>query len=403
VFVVSGKSRKQEYGEAAFFVRDASVIPDMELIQISENKLQDINPGRFLLPIIKDVRDIDTVTKIFQVKSASPLRDISIRYVCMSHMAADSSKFVTIAQMEGDGGHPIDASLWKWHEKSLVRLFEGKMIQAFDHRAASLSFYKTNIFRTGEGESTTDNEHADPAFLVTPRFYIELHDGEWKSPRAWALAIKDITSTTNTRSTICSLIPKAGAGHTLPILFEEHDDPISHLLCANLNSFSLDFVTRTKIQGNHLTLNILNDLPVIRREAYSYRFGRRTAADIVKDHVLRLSYTAHDMAPFARDMGYVDKNGSVKPPIIWNEKERRHLRARLDALYFILYGVTNEDDIRYILSTFPIVERKDHEAFGGVYFTRELILWYKRVLDAGDPDAVAPEAELIRLAKTREN
>ena len=91
----------------------------------------------------------------------------------------------------------------------------------------------------------------------------------------------------------------------------------------------------------------------------------------------------------------------MKPPIVWDGAERRHLRSRLDALYFILYGVTNEDDIRYILSTFPIVDRKDREAFDGVFLTRELILWYKRALDAGDPDALAPENEVIRLAKAR--
>ena len=76
----------------------------------------------------------------------------------------------------------------------------------------------------------------------------------------------------------------------------------------------------------------------------------------------------------------------MRPPIVWNEAERQHLRARLDALYFILYGVTDEDDIRYILSTFPIVERKDRDAFEGVYLTRELIVWYKRALEAGDAE-----------------
>ena len=97
-------------------------------------------------------------------------------------------------------------------------------------------------------------------------------------------------------------------------------------------------------------------------------------------------------------MNYVNKDGSLKPPIVWNEAERRHLRARLDALYFILYGVTDQDDIRYILSTFPIVERKDREAFDSIYLTRELVLWYKRALEAGDPDALAPESNVIRLA-----
>jgi hypothetical protein len=143
---------------------------------------------------------------------------------------------------------------------------------------------------------------------------------------------------------------------------------------------------------------------VIRSNAYTtHQFGKRTSADIVMDHVLRLTYTAHDMAPFARDMGYVDNDGTVKPPIIWNEAERRHLRARLDALYFILYGVTSDDDICYILSTFPIVERKDRAENEGVYLTAELILWYKHALEAGDPNAVAPEAEVIRLAKSRSN
>ena len=142
-------------------------------------------------------------------------------------------------------------------------------------------------------------------------------------------------------------------------------------------------------------------IPVVPSDAYVIRFGSRSAADIVKDHVLQLTYTAHDMAPFARDMGYVNADGTVKPPIIWSEAERRHLRARLDALYFILYGVTEEDDVRYILSTFPIVERKDREAFDGVYLTQELILWYKRALEAGDPDALAPQTDLIRLARQR--
>ena len=162
-----------------------------------------------------------------------------------------------------------------------------------------------------------------------------------------------------------------------------------------------DYVCRQKNQSTHLNSYIVEQLPILIFTHYARRFGKRTASDIVKDHVLRLTYTAHDMAPFARDMGYVNKDETVKPPIIWNETERRHLRARLDALYFILYSVTDEDDIRYILSTFPIVERKDREAFDGVYLTGELIIWYKRSLEAGDPDALAPEAEVIRLAKTR--
>ena len=84
------------------------------------------------------------------------------------------------------------------------------------------------------------------------------------------------------------------------------------------------------------------------------------------------------MAPFARDLGY---DG---PPFAWNEEERRHLRARLDALYFDLYGLSKED-AEYVLDTFPIVRREDESAFDH-YRTRDLILAYMNALSAGDTE-----------------
>jgi hypothetical protein len=86
------------------------------------------------------------------------------------------------------------------------------------------------------------------------------------------------------------------------------------------------------------------------------------------------------MQPFAKDMGY---DGD---PFIWDEKDRRHRKAKLDALFFNLYGI-NEDDADYILSTFPIVKRQD-EAEHGRYLTRDLILAYMRALRAGDTEVI---------------
>jgi hypothetical protein len=250
-------------------------------------------------------------------------------------------------------------------------LYEGKMVQAFDHRAASIGFYRDNTFRTGASETTTEELYADPTFLAVPRFFIDASHDRWGSSNQWALSLKDVTSTTNTRSIIATLIPRVAAGHTLPVLFERAGSTteLSAAACANLNSFCLDFFARQKIHNNHLTLNIVEQLPVVPPAAYARAFGPKTAATIVRDHILRLTYTAFDMQPFARDMGY---DGA---PFVWNEDERRHWRARLDALYFHLYGIADEDDIRYILSTFPIVERKDRAAHDGVYLTAELILW----------------------------
>ncbi|MCY3709960.1 MAG: hypothetical protein OXG26_13785 [Caldilineaceae bacterium] len=69
-------------------------------------------------------------------------------------------------------------------------------------------------------------------------------------------------------------------------------------------------------------------------------------------------------------------------PFIWNDEERRHLRARLDALYFHLYGLSRKD-AAYILDTFHIVRRHGKAAFGH-YRTKELVLAYYNALATGD-------------------
>ena len=111
-----------------------------------------------------------------------------------------------------------------------------------------------------------------------------------------------------------------------------------------------------------------------------------TAAEVVREATLELTYTSYDMAEFARDMSYVDSTGKVKPPFKWDEDRRRILRAKLDATFFHLYGITKRDDVRYIYSTFGIIEREEM-AKHGRYLSCDLCLAWMNALAAGDPDA----------------
>ena len=97
--------------------------------------------------------------------------------------------------------------------------------------------------------------------------------------------------------------------------------------------------------------------------------------------MLRLCYTAYDLQPFAQSQGHGGE------PYGWNIEVRRHLRARLDALYFILYGL-DQNDAAYVMDSFPITRRNEEQAFGGMYLTKELILRYMSALQAGDTETV---------------
>ena len=261
------------------------------------------------------------------------------------------------------------------------------MVQAFDHRAANIVVNPENQHRPAQPVPATLEQHRNADWLPNPQFWVPASECGWTAGADWVLGFKEITAPTNVRTFIASLLPTVGFGNKVPILKPEAGSRAEWLLAANFNAIILDFVARQKVQGQTLNLFIVEQLPIVPADSYeAVRFGPKTAEKIVREAVLELTYTAHDMEPFARDMGYVDKAGKVKPPFAWDEPRRLHLRAKLDALFFHLYGVTDRDDIRYIYSTFPIVEREEKVSYGGIYRSCELCLAWVNALAAGEPD-----------------
>ena len=233
----------------------------------------------------------------------------------------------------------------------------------------STMLHITNNSGPAQPLAATREQHADTSWLPTPQFWIAESVSLWPRHQSWLIGFKDVTAPTNVRTMIAAAIPASGVGNTLPVIMPENDDTTWYrsngpLALANLNSVMFDFVARQKVQGQHLNWFIVEQLPVIPAAAYDRRFGKKTARAIVREHVLALTYTAHDMAPFAIDMGHVDKAGKVRAPFPWDEEDRAHRRAKLDALFFHLYGVTDPDDVAHIFSTFPIVECEDKERWG---------------------------------------
>jgi hypothetical protein len=317
----------------------------------------------------------------------------------MFDMANDSELFRTQKELgEKEGAWRVAHDLWRSASGDWLPLYEGKMVQAYDHRASDIVLADQNLFRTGQGRELTTEEHQDPSRTATARYWLPDSKLPWSTKTEWCIAIKDVTSVTNARTTIATIIPHVAAGHTLPVLFPSDITPnakpnstrpdyadFAILLIANLNSFALDYLARQKVHGNHLAWYQIEQLAFIPSSAYLHQFGPKRANEIIREAVLELTYTSNDMAPFARDMNYLNTDGSVKPPFAWDERRRLALRAKLDAIYFTLYGITDRDDVRYIYSTFPIVEREEAELWGN-YASRDLCLAWMNALNAGRPD-----------------
>lgn len=399
--MIASPSRRFPAAHSSFFMQSVAERLDSErCFPIAAADFARVNPNTGTAPIFRTRRDMALTSAIYSrcpvlvdKSGAQTVPAWPVRYATMFHMTNDSGLFRTRAELEErEAAWPVGGNHWRSKDGEWVPLYEGKMVQAFDHRAASVIVNPENLNRPAQPLAATPDQSANTDWLADPQFWVQI-DRETYPDAGWVLGFKEITAPTNVRTMICALFPSVGFGNKVPILLPDREHCNEWLLAANFNSIAFDFVTRQKVQGQTLNLFIVEQLPVIPPQAYSRLFGPKSAADIVREAVLELTYTAHDMAPFARDMGYVDADGEVLPPFVWDDDRRLRLRAKLDALYFILYGVfdpaspdQSRDDIRYIYSTFPIVEREE-EARWGRYRSRDLALAWINALMAGQPDA----------------
>ncbi len=388
-----------EPARCAFFLQNVSELEDPErCFPLSAADFARVNPNTGTAPIFRSQRDAELTTAIYDRlpvlvdrSSGEEVKTWPVKYTRMFDMTNDSELFRTRPELEEkEGAWPIGGNRFDSPSGEWVPLYVGRMIHQFDHRAASVHMNEENLHNPALSDDVGAERKADPAFVPTPQYWVPRKKISFPGNLSWTIAFRDIARVTDARTMIAAAIPAVGLGNTLPAIFPEGGDSESantFLLLANLGAAVLDFVARQKVQSTHLNWYIVEQLPVVPLERYqAVSFGPKTAEEIIREAVLELTYAAHDMAPFAREMGHVNEHGKVLPPFRWDDDRRLNLRAKLDALYFHLYGVTDRDDIRYIYSTFPIGEREEKAAYG-TYRSRDLCLAWTSALAAGDPDA----------------
>ena len=397
VFVASPRPLP-EAARCAFYLHAVSEVEDPErCFPLLAADFARVNPNTGTAPIFRSRRDAELTAAIYDRlpvlvdrSSGEAVKAWPVKYSTMFHMTNDSGLFRTRSELEEkEGAWPVGGNRFQSPSGEWVPLYVGRMIHQFDHRAASVHLNEKNLHNPALSDDIGAEFKADPAFVPAPQYWVPRKKISLPDNVGWTIAFRDIARATDARTVIAAAVPAVGLGNTLPAMLPEGEQIESNgvLLLANLGAVVLDFVARQKVQSTHLNWYIAEQLPIVPLERYrAVRFGAKTADEIARETALELTYTAHDMAPFARAMGHHDGRGEVLPPFRWDADRRLHLRAKLDALYFHLYGVTDRDDIRYIYSTFPIVQRDEKAAYGA-YRSRDLCLAWTSALAAGHPDA----------------
>jgi hypothetical protein len=281
----------------------------------------------------------------------------------MFDMSNDSHLFRTRAALEASGHALGEDGRFRGSDGVWERLFEGKMVWFYNHRAADVVKSLTAVSRQNQPSEITIADLCDPNRVALPLYWV-LESSvreQVDHARNWFVGFREVTSPTNERTVVSAIIPWSAVGHKLPLLLSSAEAAKVAGLASNLSSLVFDYAARQKVGGTSLGFFIVKQLPVLPPEIYT-----PALLDLIVPRVLELVYTAWDLEPFARDLGYEGD------PFPWDEYRRALLRAELDGLYAHLYGLPR-DDFAYILDQFPIVRRKD-EASYGEYRTKRLCL-----------------------------
>lgn len=353
-------------------------------VSLSSVDLRLLSPNTRTLPALRSRRDAEILLGLYR-RAGALWRDgdpdgnpWGLRIVAASSLPGDTELLRGRAELRA-AGWALEGSAFVRDSARMLPVIEGRMVDHFDHRAASYDDDASP--RVGQKALALDDEaRADPHRVTVARYWIPAPEvearlrGRWH--RDWLLGWRDLCRSADRRTLVASLFPRGGTSG-LSLLLVERDARLVACLYANLCALCCDYAARQRISGAHLRSSEIKQLPVLPPGVYAEPAPWDRGAplrDWICRRVLELSYTAWDLEPFARDCSYEG------PPFRWDSERRFALRAELDAAFFRAYGVSR-DDVGYILDTFPVVKRRDEKAHGA-YRTKRTILEIYDALDA---------------------
>jgi hypothetical protein len=365
LLVIVGAAVTVEKALFAFSLHDPADVSDPgRVFALTADDIAALNPNTRTCPVFRSQRDATLTTAIYGrvpvlVRESDGANPWAVTFMAMFHMSGDSHFFETSEGLV-EQGYSLTGNTFVRDGHRMLPLYEAKMLHQFDHRYGDYSMRAASSQDTQLPDIPLSQKQ-QASYVPQPRYWVTESEvlgrlkGRWDL--AWLTGWRDICRNTDERTCIAAVSPVAAMGGTWIVAFPQERE-MAPLFAACLSTFVVDYVVRQKVGGTHLNHQIMKQVPLPPPSAIERSFYAPRVAE--------LTYTATDLAPFARDLGY---DG---PAFGWDPERRALIRAELDAAMFRLFGI-ERDDADYILETFPIVRRHD-EKRSGEYSTKRLIL-----------------------------
>jgi hypothetical protein len=226
-------------------------------------------------------------------------------------------------------------------------LYEGRMIDQFDHRRACWvsGRGRSAIWRYSSApERFSSNYPWRAQYYIDPQVALGRQVQLYRNPK-WRMGVCMVTAPTNRRTVIASMLPmECGVGNSITTIVVQDAPAILLYALSILNSYSVDYVMRFRVKLN-LNFFIISEIPLPRLNPGNLYF------DAIVPRAARLTCTTPDFAGLWQEVmgqAWDASKGATAPAT------RQALRDELDALVAHLYGLSR-DDFAHVLGTFPLV------------------------------------------------
>lgn len=296
-------------------------------INVTSEELELINPETGLLPNVADSKEFSFLLRTHRSLSVFAKEFSKCHFGRLVHLTAHAEHISTKS------------------EKTRVPIYEGKFIEQYDNRFSTFAgmsaderYQAKASARRQPGDSFVAPKPAPECrYFIDKKFWESFLD---RYDQPYSLCWRSLTSPTNQRTMIASIIPSMPTCQSVQLL---QTTPVEDLLMilALFNSKVFDFFVRLKMGGIDLTQSVVRQIPVPFREAWNSMVTLHgvdyTALDAVRALERLLYRNEPDLC------GLWDGVPEIKNADNYF-KTAADVREEIDKIIFQMYGLTSAEE-----------------------------------------------------------
>jgi hypothetical protein len=318
-------------------------------IELSYESLKLLNPFTGMLPNFSNKREADF---LLRVSYDFPFFKNVYEHVRFGRIVHFTSHAEFITKKKSEDNIPI-------YEGKFFNQFDGKF-SGFNGVADELRYanksYSVNI---DESKKEIADYFPESRFFINAEKWIQLSKNHSEK---FMLAWRSLTSATNTRTCIATVLPFIPASQSVQFLTTNQNDLL--YLSGLFNSVVFDFILKKKLSGIDLTQSVINQMPVPNIEQTTSKINFNGGEATIKHHIslLVFSLLRNDVR-----LNSLFQNLELKND---NRSESKFETVRkIDLLFMALYKLT-DSEIELALAEFS------------KQYSKEDLSWFKSEVEA---------------------